>query len=111
MHPMDNAVTVSAYSAAAAAHAGLAIPNLNSDAAISFKVSATGVSCSPSSCCTLLLLMWLVSASAPSGSAAAAAGYAALSVSVMKCAEIDWGWLTMYLKQQQGKQRKGGRQQ
>lgn len=89
---------VRAYSAAAAAHAGLATPCLSSESAISFTVSPAGVYFKPSSFTTLELLMYVVSPSAPSGKAAAAAGKAAFSVSVTKRADIDCGWLTMYLR-------------
>lgn len=64
---------------------------------MSRMVSATGVYCSPRSCVTRLLLMADGAASAPSGSAAAADGQAALSVSLMTRAEMEAGWLTMYL--------------
>jgi hypothetical protein len=42
-------------------------------------------------------LMALGSASAPSGSAVAASGQAALSVSLTKRAEMEAGWLMIYL--------------
>lgn len=80
-------------------HAGFAMPHSSNEAAMSLTVSATGVIFRPRSCTALLLLMWEASASLPSGRAAAA-GHAALSVSEMNLADIEAGWLTMYLVSQ-----------
>jgi len=65
---------------------------------MSLMVLATGVYCRPRSSTTLLLFMWEADASWPSGSAAAS-GMAAFKVSVMNLADMELGWLMMYLPQ------------
>lgn len=78
--------------------AGLAMPHFSREVAMSLMVLATGVYCRPRSSTTLLLLMWEAAASFPSGSAAAS-GMAAFKVSVMNLADMELGWLMMYLSQ------------